>query len=50
MSRYEKALTLLTSNRPVEDWARLLGDTVVATPLLYRLLHHGQLLKFKGKS
>ena len=37
-------------NRPFEDWARLLGDTVVVTPLLDRLLHHGHLLKFEGKS
>jgi DNA replication protein DnaC len=50
MSRYEKASTLVTSNRPVDDWARLLGDTVVVTPLLDRLLHHGHLLKFEGKS
>ena len=50
MSRYEKASTLVTSNRPFEDWARLLGDTIVVTPLLDRLLHHGHLLKFEGKS
>jgi DNA replication protein DnaC len=50
MSRYEKATTIVTSNRPVEDWAKLLGDTVVVTPLLDRLLHHGHLLRFEGKS
>ena len=50
MSRYEKASTIVTSNRPVDDWARLLGDTVVVTPLLDRLMHHGHLLKFDGKS
>jgi len=50
MSRYERASTIVTSNRPIEDWARLLGDTVVVTPLLDRLLHHGHLLKFEGKS
>ena len=50
MSRYEKASTIVTSNRPLEDWARLLGDTVVVTPLLDRLMHHGHLLKFEGKS
>jgi len=37
-------------NRPLEDWARLLGDMVVVTPLLDRLMHHGHLLKFDGKS
>lgn len=50
MSRYEKASTIITSNRPFEDWATLLGDVVVVTPLLDRLMHHGHLLKFEGKS
>jgi len=50
MSRYEKASTLITSNRPFDDWSKLLGDVVVVTPLLDRLLHHGHLLKFDGKS
>jgi DNA replication protein DnaC len=50
MSRYERASTVVTSNRPFDDWARLLGDTVVVTPLLDRLMHHGHLLKFEGKS
>jgi DNA replication protein DnaC len=50
MSRYEKRSTIVTSNRPVEDWAKLLGDVVVVTPLLDRLMHHAHLLKFEGKS
>jgi DNA replication protein DnaC len=50
MSRYEKASTLITSNRPFDDWGKLLGDVVVVTPLLDRILHHGHLLKFDGKS
>ena len=50
MSRYEKSSTLVTSNRGVEDWAKLLGDVVIVTPLLDRLMHHGNLLKFVGKS
>jgi DNA replication protein DnaC len=50
MARHEKSSTMLTSNRPIDDWARLLGDVVVVTPLLDRLLHHGHLLKFDGKS
>ena len=41
---------MITSNRPLEDWTRLLGDVVVVTPLLDRLMHHGHLLKFDGKS
>ena len=50
MARYEKASTIITSNRPLDDWTRLLGDVVVVTPLLDRLMHHGHLLKFEGKS
>jgi len=50
MSRYEKASTIITSNRVVEDWPKLLGDVVVVTPLLDRLMHHGHMLKFEGKS
>jgi DNA replication protein DnaC len=50
MSRYEKASTIITSNRPLEDWAKLLGDVVLVGPLLDRLMHHGHLLKFDGKS
>jgi len=50
MSRYERAATIITSNRVVEDWPKLLGDVVVVAPLLDRLMHHGHLLKFEGKS
>ena len=50
MARYEKASSVISSNRPLEDWTRLLGDVVVVTPLLDRLMHHGHLLKFEGKS
>ena len=50
MSRYEKASIVLTSNRPIDDWGKLLGDVVVVAPLLDRLMHHGHLLKFEGKS
>ncbi len=41
MRRYERASTLLTSNRPVEDWGRLLGDVAAVGAMLDRLLHHG---------
>jgi DNA replication protein DnaC len=50
MSRYEKSSTLVTSNREIDDWPKLLGDAVIVTPLLDRLMHHGHLLKFVGKS
>jgi hypothetical protein len=44
MRRYERAATLLTSNRPVEDWGKLLGDTGAVTALLDRVLHHAHVL------
>ena len=50
MSRYEKFSTVIVSNRSIDDWPKLLGDAVVVTPLLDRLMHHGYLLKFEGKS
>jgi len=50
MRRYERASTLLTSNRPVDDWGKLLGDTAAVTALLDRLLHHGHVLKCGPRS
>lgn len=45
MRRYERVSTLLTSNRPIDDWGKLLGDTAAVTAMLDRLLHHGHVLK-----
>ena len=50
MRRYERAATLLTSNRPVDDWGKLLGDTAAVTALLDRLLHHAHVLKCGPRS
>ena len=50
MRRYERASTLLTSNRPVDDWGTLLGDTAAVTALLDRLLHHAHVLKCGPRS
>jgi DNA replication protein DnaC len=50
MRRYERASTLLTSNRPVEDWGKLLGDTAAITVMLDRLLHHAHVLTCGPKS
>jgi DNA replication protein DnaC len=50
MRRYERASTLLTSNRPVEDWGKLLGDVAAVTAMLDRILHHGHLLKCGPRS
>lgn len=50
MRRYERASTMLTSNRPVEDWGKLLGDAAAVTAMLDRLLHHAHLLKCGPRS
>jgi DNA replication protein DnaC len=50
MRRYERASTLLTSNRPVDDWGKLLGDSAAVTAMLDRLLHHGHVLKCAPRS
>ena len=50
MSLYGRSSAVLTSNRPVKDWPKLLGDVVVVAPLLDRLMHRGNLRKLGGKS
>ena len=50
MRRYERASTLLTSNRPVDDWGKLLADVAAVGSMLDRLLHHGHVLKCGPKS
>lgn len=50
MRRYEKTSTILTSNRPVEDWGKLLGDAAAVTAMLDRLLHHAHVLKCGPRS
>ncbi len=50
MRRYQRASTLVTSNRPVEDWGKLLGDTAAVSAMLDRLLHHGHVLKCGPRS
>src|SRR5271167_5235273 len=50
MRRYDRASTLVTSNRPVEDWGKLLGDSAAVTAMLDRLLHHGHILKCGPRS
>ena len=38
--RYETRSTMMTSNRPLEDWGKLIGDVPSATAILDRFLHH----------
>lgn len=50
MRRYERASTLFTSNRPVEDWGKVLGDVAAVAAMLDRLLHHGHVHKCGPRS
>ena len=48
--RYEKSSTIITSNKPFEEWADVFGDEVIATAILDRLLHHAYPFLINGKS
>ena len=50
MRRYENHSTLMTSNRPLEDWGKLVGDVPSATAILDRFLHHAELITISGRS
>ena len=50
MRRHETASTILTSNRPVDEWGKLLGDTPAVGAMLDRLLHHGHAVTCGPKS
>lgn len=48
--RYEQGATILTSNTSFSEWGHLLGNEVLATALLDRLLHHAEVISIPGKS
>jgi len=50
MQRHEKAATIITSNRPMEDWGKMLGDNATAGVLLDRFLHHAHIIQITGRS
>jgi DNA replication protein DnaC len=50
MRRYETRSTIMTSNRPLEDWGKLLGDVPSATAILDRFLHHATIIAITGRS
>src|SRR5262245_36243994 len=50
MRRYETRSTMMTSNRPLEDWGKLIGDVPSATAILDRFLHHAEIIQITGKS
>jgi DNA replication protein DnaC len=50
MRRYQVRSTMMTSNRPLEDWGKLLGDVPSATAILDRFLHHAEVIQITGRS
>ena len=50
MRRYETRSTMMTSNRPLQDWGKLIGDVPSATAILDRFLHHATVLQIAGRS
>jgi DNA replication protein DnaC len=49
-SRYERASMIVTSNKPFSAWGEIFGDDVVAAAMIDRLVHHAEILAFKGDS
>lgn len=50
MRRYENRSTIMTSNRPLEEWGKLIGDVPAATAILDRFLHHAEIIEITGRS
>lgn len=50
MRRHELRSTVMTSNRPLEDWGKLIGDVPAATAILDRFLQHAELITITGRS
>ena len=50
MRRYALRSTIMTSNRPLEEWGKLVGDVPTATAILDRFLHHAEIIQITGPS
>lgn len=50
MRRYENHSTIMTSNSPLEEWGKLLGDVPTAGAILDDFLHHAQVIAITGRS
>jgi DNA replication protein DnaC len=48
--RYERASTVLTSNKGFEEWGEVFGDDVMAAALIDRILHHCHIVNIRGNS
>jgi len=50
MRRYQVRSTIMTSNRPLEDWRKRIGDVPAATAIPDRFLHNADVISITGKS
>ena len=50
MRRHQLRSRMMTSNRPLEDWGKLVGDVPAATAILDRLLSEAEIVEITGKS
>ena len=49
-NRYEKASTIITSNKAFGDWTEMFHDPIIVTAILDRLLHHSVVINIRGNS
>jgi len=49
-NRYEKAITVITSNKAFSEWTEMFHDPVIVTAILDRLLHHSTVINIRGNS
>ena len=47
---YERVSLIITSNKSFDSWAEMMGDSVMTTALLDRLLHHARIFNLEGES
>jgi len=47
---YEKSSIIITSNKSFDSWAEMMGDDILTTALLDRLLHHAKVFTLDGES
>jgi DNA replication protein DnaC len=50
MRRHEVRSTMMTTNRPLEDWGKLIGDVPSASAILDRFLQSAEIIKITGRS
>lgn len=50
LRRHQVKSTMMTSNRPLEDWGKLIGDVPAATAILDRFLETAELIQLEGRS